>query len=435
MSGEQESVGDGQHAATTTNAWRRRSWTRCSSSTTSSTSTTAASRCCCAKCSPRSLIIALKGAIEELREKIFKNMSQRAAEMMREDLESKGPVRLSEVEAQQKEILQIVRRLADEGQIGWAARARTLMSDALPKERQTAYQRWELASFGDARAEARAAESLQQQHRHRGAAGRGARADRRGARTGAARRPAPKAWRSGYADRHGDRAARRRWKKNTLLQQLTPGLRRRDRACDGDRSRSDLLDLALRPGQGHAQDRARSRSRNWCCPIVREAIGYLPALQQPALLFLHPDDALLVRERMGDELDNAGWRVRRRSRRSSAAAAASRPPATRSTPATSQPLAAHRRVARQGRGMAGMNATGRWDRHGERWRAYLRDCRALLGHRRAAAGVGPRDARRRPGDGSGRPAPGRRQRLHHPAAQRHRGSKPKWSASRTTACS
>jgi len=64
-----------------------------------------------------SLIIALKGANQDLREKIFKNMSQRAAEMMREDLESKGPVRLSEVEAQQKEILQIVRRLADEGQI------------------------------------------------------------------------------------------------------------------------------------------------------------------------------------------------------------------------------------------------------------------------------------------------------------------------------
>ena len=64
-----------------------------------------------------SLIIALKGASEDMREKIFKNMSQRAAEMMREDLESKGPVRLSEVEAQQKEILMIVRRLADEGQI------------------------------------------------------------------------------------------------------------------------------------------------------------------------------------------------------------------------------------------------------------------------------------------------------------------------------
>jgi flagellar motor switch protein FliG len=69
-----------------------------------------------------SLIIALKGASEEMREKIFKNMSQRAAEMMREDLESKGPVRLSEVEAQQREILTIIRRLADEGQISLGAK-------------------------------------------------------------------------------------------------------------------------------------------------------------------------------------------------------------------------------------------------------------------------------------------------------------------------
>ena len=69
-----------------------------------------------------SLIIALKGAGQELRDKIFKNMSQRAAEMMREDLEAKGPVRLSEVEAQQKEILQIVRRLADEGHLSLGAK-------------------------------------------------------------------------------------------------------------------------------------------------------------------------------------------------------------------------------------------------------------------------------------------------------------------------
>jgi flagellar motor switch protein FliG len=64
-----------------------------------------------------SLILALKGASPELREKIFKNMSQRAAEMLKEDLESKGPVRLSEVEGEQKEIIKIARRLADEGQI------------------------------------------------------------------------------------------------------------------------------------------------------------------------------------------------------------------------------------------------------------------------------------------------------------------------------
>lgn len=64
-----------------------------------------------------SLIIALKGAPSELREKFFKNMSARAAELLREDLESRGPVRVSEVEAEQKKVLQVVRRLADQGAI------------------------------------------------------------------------------------------------------------------------------------------------------------------------------------------------------------------------------------------------------------------------------------------------------------------------------
>ncbi len=63
------------------------------------------------------LIIALKGADEAIREKIFKNMSKRAAEMLRDDLEAKGPVRVSEVEAAQKEILAIARRMAEAGEI------------------------------------------------------------------------------------------------------------------------------------------------------------------------------------------------------------------------------------------------------------------------------------------------------------------------------
>ena len=67
--------------------------------------------------SSETLIVALKGASAELKEKILTNMSSRAAETLREDLESRGPMRLSEVEAQQKEILKTVRRLADEGQI------------------------------------------------------------------------------------------------------------------------------------------------------------------------------------------------------------------------------------------------------------------------------------------------------------------------------
>jgi flagellar motor switch protein FliG len=64
-----------------------------------------------------SLVVALKGATPEMREKVFKNMSTRAAETLREDLDGRGPVRVSEVEAEQKEMLKVVRRLADEGQI------------------------------------------------------------------------------------------------------------------------------------------------------------------------------------------------------------------------------------------------------------------------------------------------------------------------------
>ena len=70
-----------------------------------------------------SLVVALKGATPELREKVLRNMSSRAAETLREDLASRGPVRVSDVEAEQKELLKIVRRLADEGQITLGATA------------------------------------------------------------------------------------------------------------------------------------------------------------------------------------------------------------------------------------------------------------------------------------------------------------------------
>jgi flagellar motor switch protein FliG len=61
------------------------------------------------------LLIALKGADEALKQKIYKNMSQRAAEMLKEDLEAKGPVRLADVEAAQKEVLAVARKMADAG--------------------------------------------------------------------------------------------------------------------------------------------------------------------------------------------------------------------------------------------------------------------------------------------------------------------------------
>jgi flagellar motor switch protein FliG len=67
--------------------------------------------------SSETLILALKGADQAMKDKIFSNMSKRAAEMMRDDLENKGPVRLSEVEGAQKEILAIARRMSESGEI------------------------------------------------------------------------------------------------------------------------------------------------------------------------------------------------------------------------------------------------------------------------------------------------------------------------------
>ncbi len=67
--------------------------------------------------SSETLVLALKGSDDGIKQKILSNMSQRAAEMLREDLEARGPVKLSDVETAQKEIITIARRLADEGQI------------------------------------------------------------------------------------------------------------------------------------------------------------------------------------------------------------------------------------------------------------------------------------------------------------------------------
>jgi len=63
------------------------------------------------------LILALKGADEIVKEKVFGNMSKRAAELLRDDLEAKGPVKVSEVESAQKEVLAVARRMADAGEI------------------------------------------------------------------------------------------------------------------------------------------------------------------------------------------------------------------------------------------------------------------------------------------------------------------------------
>jgi flagellar motor switch protein FliG len=67
--------------------------------------------------SSEQLSVALKGADQRVKEKVLRNMSKRAAEMLVEDMESKGPVRVADVEAAQKEVLAVARRLSESGAI------------------------------------------------------------------------------------------------------------------------------------------------------------------------------------------------------------------------------------------------------------------------------------------------------------------------------
>ena len=73
------------------------------------------------------LVLALKAADDELKQKIFGNMSKRAGELLRDDLEAKGPVRVSDVENAQREILAVARRMADAGEITLGASAEAMI--------------------------------------------------------------------------------------------------------------------------------------------------------------------------------------------------------------------------------------------------------------------------------------------------------------------
>jgi flagellar motor switch protein FliG len=73
------------------------------------------------------LVVALKGADADMKEKIFKNMSKRASALLQDDLEAKGPVRVSDVEKAQKEILTIAKGLADAGKIIMGAKSEEMI--------------------------------------------------------------------------------------------------------------------------------------------------------------------------------------------------------------------------------------------------------------------------------------------------------------------
>ena len=171
------------------------------------------------------------------------------------------------------------------------------MSDT-PKEQQSAYQRWEMNSFGDERpsvvAKRPQAPSLPSQDV---IAGIQEEARLIGYDEGHA---------AGYADglAIGRAAAAAELEHiQSIALTFSTALSAADEAIA-----ADMLELALHLARGMLRC-ALEVKPELIIPLVREAIGYLPVLQQPALLQLNPADAVIVRAAMGEELDKGGWRL------------------------------------------------------------------------------------------------------------------------------
>ncbi|EGF33773.1 Flagellar assembly protein FliH [Oxalobacteraceae bacterium IMCC9480] len=175
------------------------------------------------------------------------------------------------------------------------------MSDAIiPKERQSAYQRWEMDSFGDnrpsAQPQAPAAPPIPRVTIEEQAAIREA-AQIKGYATGLTD-GRTEGLRLGREEAHAE---------IDHLRQIAVALGSEAAIAD-ELISVDVMRLALDLAQAMLKT-ALEIKPELVLPIVAEAIRYLPNVQQPALLYLHPDDARLVREEMHDELDKAGWRI------------------------------------------------------------------------------------------------------------------------------
>lgn len=204
----------------------------------------------------------------------------------------------------------------------------------IPKEQQTAFQRWEMKSFGDLRPSAVAARQREEEEAAAAAAEAAAaeEAARQADYEAELNTPPPpeypteeelaaireearqQGYEDGYRAGHADGQAAALDAGRAATQQLlapmesiaanfSEALRGADQLIA-----NDVLELALHLAKGMLKQALPARPE-LVIPIVREAIEYLPTVQQPALLMLNPEDAAVVREGIGEELEKGGWRV------------------------------------------------------------------------------------------------------------------------------
>lgn len=202
---------------------------------------------------------------------------------------------------------------------------------SIPKEKQTAYQRWELQSFGDARPSVVAQRERDEAEVRAALAAEAAALAEVEQAEYAAAPPAPEypseeelaaireearqqGYDAGFKAGHDDGVAQALDEARAATEQaiapvreiadnFSTALREADQAIS-----NEVLELALHLAKGMIKTALRVKPE-LILPIVREAIEYLPVLQQPALLILNPEDAAVVRESIAEELDKGGWRV------------------------------------------------------------------------------------------------------------------------------
>lgn len=175
----------------------------------------------------------------------------------------------------------------------------------IPKEMQTAYQRWEMNSFDPrpaATPAAAEAEDVQIDPAYALPTVEELAAIREQARA--------EGYDEGHAAGYADALAVGRLEAAAELEHMKAlALTFGTALSQADENiAADVLELALHLARGMLRT-ALEVKPELVIPVVREAIEYLPVLQQPAILMLNPDDIALVRDAIGEELDKGGWRV------------------------------------------------------------------------------------------------------------------------------
>ena len=194
-----------------------------------------------------------------------------------------------------------------------------LMSNVIPKEKQSAYQRWEMESFGD---EPTFRNNGMDAERMQNAAGVAAEKERLADIARKIDEDRAQAHAEGYAAGMAEgrtagiedgRAAglaegRAQAEEEKLALRQIAETFGTEVARANELIAVDMLDLSLDLAKAMLKTALKIQPE-LIVPIVREAIHYLPTLQQPALLHLHPEDAAIVATHMGDEINTAGWRI------------------------------------------------------------------------------------------------------------------------------